>query len=57
MMGVASKITIKLIAHMDEFLGHNDFHGPWLRLIDTLDVDQHAMGSVPLEEAVGPTIS
>ncbi len=52
MMGVTPGIASQMVAHVDEFLGNDDFHRTRPLLIDSLEVDEHQVVARAPPEAV-----
>jgi hypothetical protein len=46
-LGVAAKITIQPVSHVNQFLGNDDFERPWPGEIETGEIDQNEMSAVP----------
>jgi hypothetical protein len=56
MMCVASEITVEMVAHMNQLLGHNDFQCARLFQVNALGIDQDCVFSGSLQETIRTAI-
>jgi len=55
-VGVSPGVAVQPVTHVDQLLGHDEFHRPWLILIDTFEVNQDGVIAGPAHTAVRSAI-